>query len=372
MIIRILRHGETEYNRDWRFLGWKDLPLTEEGRRQLFASAEHPKTVYVTGLQRTRQTAEILYPGAEYIPIPELKEMNFGSFEGRTWAEMQKDPKFTAWIASDRYNVCPGGEGRREFSERICKALLQLVKQNAEEGRQEITIVAHGGTIMAAMERFCTDIPGDYMGWRFGNGEGYLLEASLEGEEMHWHVIRRLSYLKNAGRVHLYYGEGRGKTSIAMGTALRALEQGADVTVVQFCKKEGSGETRQLEKLGASVFYGKNTPGFVSAMSAEEKEQLKTEQTKLLEYVAYERQSPMNCPGRLLVLDEVCAALEQKVLEEELLWKVILRKPSNTEIILTGRHPAEWLKEAADYVTELKEVRHPYRDGLAARKGIEF
>ena len=248
MIVRILRHGETEYNKEWRFLGQKDLPLSEEGKGQLFASKDRPERVYVSDLQRTRQTAEIIYPGAEYVAVPELKEMDFGAFEGRTWLEMKDEPEFQAWIASERFDTCPGGEGRREFSERVCSALSELVRKEAREGREELTIVAHGGTIMAAMERFCIDLPGEYSEWRLGNGEGYLVDCYFGSTGMCWHVIRRLSYHKKAGRVHLYYGEGRGKTSLAAGTALRALQRGWDVSVLQFCKNEGSGEMKQLRK----------------------------------------------------------------------------------------------------------------------------
>ena len=372
MIVRILRHGETEYNKEWRFLGQKDLPLSAEGKGQLFASKDRPERVYVSDLQRTRQTAEIIYPGAEYVAVPELKEMDFGTFEGRTWLEMKDEPEFQAWIASERFDTCPGGEGRRAFSERVCSALTKLVRKEAREGREELTIVAHGGTIMAAMERFCIDLPGEYSEWRLGNGEGYLVDCYFGSTGMCWHVIRRLSYHKKAGRVHLYYGEGRGKTSLAAGTALRALQQGWDVSILQFCKNEGSGETKQLQSLGANVHYGKDTAGFVSAMSPAEKERLRVRQTEILNQLKKECREYKEVPGRMLVLDEVCAALEQEVLEEAVLWELVLRRPSDLEIVMTGRHPKEWMRQAADYVTELQCERHPYEYGLSARSGIEY
>ena len=76
--------------------------------------------------------------------------------------------------------------------------------------------------------------------------------------------------------------------------------------------------------------------------------------------------------GQLLILDEACAALEYAVLDEALLWDSVLRKPSRLEMILTGRHPADWMLRAADYATELKETAHPLQDGLPARCGIEY
>ncbi|MBR3515595.1 MAG: cob(I)yrinic acid a,c-diamide adenosyltransferase [Lachnospiraceae bacterium] len=372
MRIHLLRHGETEYNKEARYQGRKDIPLSEEGKKKLFCSKENPDQVYVSGLSRTRQTAEIIYPGAEYIAVPDLDEMDLGKFEGKQFSDLRRNKDYRRWLDSGGSTRCPGGEDKAEFSERICKAMQMILEKECDAGTENVYIVAHGGTVMAAMERYCIDCPGDYYGWQTGNGEGYLLDCSWEGAQMRWHVVRRLSYDKNAGRVHLYYGEGRGKTSIAMGTALRALQQGYDVTVLQLCKNAGSGETAQLEKLGAKIYYGKETPGFVSAMNAEEKAKLKETQTKQLEYIMTGYTAPISYPGRLLILDEVCAALDVEVLDEKILWNSILRKPSDLEIILTGRYPKEWLLQAADYVTELKAVRHPYHDGLSARKGIEY
>ena len=370
MHIYLLRHGETRQNKEGRYQGRTEISLSEEGRSKLFASKRKPERVYVSGLSRSRQTAEIIYPGSQIVSIPELDELDFGVFEGKNFGELKEDPAYRTWVDSGCIGKCPNGEDKATFTKRVCDALSALAEK--EKDSEELYIVAHGGTIMAAMEHFGTDRPGRYWEWQPGYGGGYLLDCSWEGAHMRWHVVRRLSYDKNAGRVHLYYGEGRGKTSIAMGTALRALQQGYDVTVLQLCKNAGSGETAQLEKLGAKIYYGKETPGFVSAMNAEEKAKLKETQTKQLEYIMTGYTAPISYPGRLLILDEVCAALDAEVLDEKILWNAILRKPSDLEIILTGRYPKEWLLQAADYVTELKVVRHPYHDGLSARKGIEY
>ncbi|MBR3104032.1 MAG: cob(I)yrinic acid a,c-diamide adenosyltransferase [Lachnospiraceae bacterium] len=370
MYINLLRHGETERQEEKRYYGKTDVALSEEGREKLFASGNKPERVYVSGLSRSRQTAEIIYPGAEYIVVPELNEMDFGDFEGKNWYEMKDDPEYQAWVDSECTGRCPGGESKTEFSGRICKAMTELVARETKEGRNEIFIVAHGGTIMASLERFGTDRNGEYYEWLPGYGEGYRIECTWKGTDMQWSVIRRLSYDKSAGRIHLYYGEGRGKTSIAMGTALRALRAGRQVKIVQFCKSKGSGETEQLEKLGAMAYYGKEGAGFVSAMNEAQKKTLKEKQTDLLKEILF---APIPYPeGSLLILDEVCAALEQDVLDEATVWDTVVRKKSPIEIIMTGRHPKGWMLAASDYVTELKEIQHPYHDGLTARAGIEF
>ena len=92
MLIYLLRHGLTEYNAQKRYQGQRDIPLSEKGRNQLCRADINPRVVYISTLQRTKQTAEILFPGARLVPVDGLKEMCFGSFEGRNYKEMEHDP----------------------------------------------------------------------------------------------------------------------------------------------------------------------------------------------------------------------------------------------------------------------------------------
>ena len=100
MLIYLLRHGLTEYNAQKRYQGQRDIPLSEEGCRELRRADIDPKVVYISTLQRTAQTARVLFPNAKLIPIDGLKEMCFGSFEGRSYVEMEHDPDYLAWVAS--------------------------------------------------------------------------------------------------------------------------------------------------------------------------------------------------------------------------------------------------------------------------------
>ena len=99
MLIYLLRHGLTEYNAQKRYQGQRDIPLSEEGRRELRRADIDPKVVYISTLQRTAQTARVLFPNAKLIPVDGLKEMCFGSFEGRSYVEMEHDPDYLAWVA---------------------------------------------------------------------------------------------------------------------------------------------------------------------------------------------------------------------------------------------------------------------------------
>ena len=96
MLIYLLRHGLTEYNAQKRYQGQRDIPLSPEGLAQLRRADIDPKVVYISTLQRTRQTAEVLFPDAELVPVDGLKEMCFGSFEGRNYIEMEHDPDYQA------------------------------------------------------------------------------------------------------------------------------------------------------------------------------------------------------------------------------------------------------------------------------------
>ena len=167
------------------------------------------------------------------------------------------------------------------------------------------------------------------------------------------------------GLVHLYWGDGKGKTTAAMGLALRALGRGKKVTVLQLLKDGSSGEIAMLEGLGAVVLAGKTGAGFVSRMSGPERLRIRDRQDLLLA-------EAMDSGCDLLILDEACAAWRMDQVDHALLKRAVLDRPAGREIVLTGRDPADWMREAADYSTEMRLVKHPYGRGVQAREGIEF
>ena len=162
--------------------------------------------------------------------------------------------------------------------------------------------------------------------------------------------------------LHLYFGSGKGKTTAAAGLALRALGHGKKVVVVQFLKDGTSGEIEPLRRLGAAVFACPNAK-FTWLMTPQEKAAALAHNTQTLEAAL-----PMPCD--LLILDEACAALRAALLPEALLQKAVLNAPY--EVVLTGRDPADWMLQNADYITEFTARRHPYEKGIPAREGIEY
>lgn len=183
MLIYLIRHGETAYNAEMRYQGRSDIPLSENGRAKLRPADFSPDRVYVSPLSRARETAEILFPGAVLVPVPDLQEMDFGAIEGRTYFEMAEDAAFQKWLQDGRTGRCPGSEeDRASFSERTCAAFVELLEAALTAGEEKLVIVAHGGTQMAILSRYGQPTQ-DYFSWQSGNGAGYILSADHWREE---------------------------------------------------------------------------------------------------------------------------------------------------------------------------------------------
>lgn len=171
------------------------------------------------------------------------------------------------------------------------------------------------------------------------------------------------------GLIHIYCGDGKGKTTAAVGLAVRCAGRGNKVLLVQFLKSRDSGELYSLAKLpDIEVMRGKESKKFTFQMNEEEKHALLIEHNKMFEQVLAKIK---NGGYSLLILDEVIGALNAKVFEMPKLIEFLRHKPENLEVVLTGRNPAPELVEIADYVSEMRKVKHPMDKGIIAREGIE-
>lgn len=171
------------------------------------------------------------------------------------------------------------------------------------------------------------------------------------------------------GLIHIYCGDGKGKTTAAVGLAVRCAGRGNKVLLVQFLKSRDSGELYSLAKLpDIEVMRGKESKKFTFQMNEEEKSALLIEHNKMFEQVLAKIK---NGGYSLLILDEVIGALNAKVFEMPKLIEFLRHKPENLEVVLTGRNPAPELVEIADYVSEMRKVKHPMDKGIMAREGIE-
>ncbi len=191
MTIYLMRHGETALKAGGAYQGWINEPLSEEGKKALESRRRYGGWVYVSPMRRARETAAIALPHARQVVVADLKEMNFGDFEGRTPAEMKEDPAYRAWVDSGCLDRCPNGETKAEFSARTCAAFSRLVDMALARGDKELWIVAHGGTQMVVMEAF-VDPSRPYFSWLLDCGAGYRLDTDR------WEGERKLTMLGTA------------------------------------------------------------------------------------------------------------------------------------------------------------------------------
>ena len=183
MKLWLIRHGLTALGEAGKYQGRLDDGLCEAGRLQLQRAGRTPEHVYVSPALRAKETAAILFPEARQIVIPELREMDFGVFEGRSWREMEHDEQYRSWVDGGCEGQCPGGENRADFSARICASVREILEAEAEAGSEETVIVAHGGTQMAALERWGRPEK-EYYRWQTGCGCGWILDWNRTDETL--------------------------------------------------------------------------------------------------------------------------------------------------------------------------------------------
>jgi len=169
------------------------------------------------------------------------------------------------------------------------------------------------------------------------------------------------------GLVEVYTGDGKGKTTAAIGLAMRAVGRDFKVYIGQFMKTSDFGEHETLSKFkdkikieqyGSEKFHVKDEP------SKEEIERAKEGLEKIKKAIVSEDYD-------IVIADEICVAYHFDLLRLENLIDLVEIKPKNVELVFTGRKAPKELIEQADLVTEMKEIKHPYKQGIEARKGIE-
>ncbi len=170
----------------------------------------------------------------------------------------------------------------------------------------------------------------------------------------------------NKGYVHLYTGNGKGKTTAALGLALRALGAGLRVHIIQFLKAGGSSEftaLKRFEEQATVAHFGRE--GFIIGEPDEEDKKLGQEGLNAA------RDAILSDKYDVIILDEAALAASGRIIAPDDLVDLIKSKPAHVELVITGRNATARLINAADLVTEMREVKHYYTQGVQARKGIE-
>ncbi len=172
------------------------------------------------------------------------------------------------------------------------------------------------------------------------------------------------------GCIHIYCGDGKGKTSAAIGLAVRAAGRGRRVLIARFLKTDDSGEVPVLGGIdGITVVPCERTFGFVFRMTEEEKEEaagyFQARFLNLCEMAVREQYD-------VVIFDELMASCNYHMVKETDVLQFLSQKPEEMEVVMTGRDPSEALVKAADYVSEIHMVKHPFTEGIPAREGIEY
>lgn len=177
--IHLIRHGATDANVLGQYIGSKtDMPLSPEGLnelRLLKENTDYPEidVLYSSPMLRCKQTGAVLFPEKEIIGVENLKEYDFGAFEGKTAAELEANPDFLSWAAG-KLQAPPEGESNTEFIKRLCIGLNQIVLDMLERNAESAGVIMHGGAIMMLLG--ATAVPRHKpVEWTADCGKGYSL-----------------------------------------------------------------------------------------------------------------------------------------------------------------------------------------------------
>lgn len=176
--------------------------------------------------------------------------------------------------------------------------------------------------------------------------------------------------MKN-GLIHVYTGDGKGKSTSAFGLAIRAVGAGENVYIIQFLKSAPCAELATFEKLkpNINVFRFEKPRDFVWNLTQSQKEELRIEIREAFEFAV---DAMNNAKCGLLIMDEVMGAMSNGFISADELKHALISRSPDVEVVLTGRNVPPEIIKIADYVSEIKCIKHPYQKGISARKGIEF
>lgn len=168
------------------------------------------------------------------------------------------------------------------------------------------------------------------------------------------------------GMIHVITGDGKGKTTASIGLCIRSIGAGFKVLFVQFFKMN-TNELEPLKKLGVDIEQFQFLGPFFKKYTDKEFNELQEEFSTF-----WNKLTPRFKDYDLVVLDEIVYIVTKGVYPENDFLKFLERKPKKTELILTGRDYPKSIKDRADYVSEVRRLKHPFDKGVSARKGVEF
>lgn len=178
--IQLVRHGRTYGNSLGRYIGTTDEPLlAEETVRLKKIKLDPVDVVFASPMIRCIETAKLLFPKQNLIPLDALRECDFGEFENKNYQELSGNAMYQKWIDSDGTIGFPGGETQLEFQSRCLKGFDEVLSLCRKNKTECAALIVHGGTIMSIMEAYGIPAAG-YFDWQVKNGEGYKVRMQPE------------------------------------------------------------------------------------------------------------------------------------------------------------------------------------------------
>lgn len=170
------------------------------------------------------------------------------------------------------------------------------------------------------------------------------------------------------GFLAVFTGNGKGKTTAALGLAMRAAGQGFNICVIQFVKgNRHCGEHKAAERFGGRIEFHVMGKGFTW-----ESKDLEEDIKAAAEAWQFAKDIINSGNYEMVILDELTYLSRYEIVSEDEIVKFLSEKPEDLHVVVTGRHAGKALIDAADLVTEMREIKHPYQAGSEAQKGIEF
>lgn len=178
VVIALFRHGLTEANKRHAYLGWTDSPLCPIEKKKIKRPSEEYEYLFSSDLARCLETSKILFPTLDPHILIELREMNFGEWEGKTYEDLQGDSNYQKWLANPNLIRPTNGESFAEFSQRVELGWGKVVKRLSESNVKRTVIMTHGGVIRSLLTKIAP-MKKDFWEWETAHGKGYELVWNL-------------------------------------------------------------------------------------------------------------------------------------------------------------------------------------------------
>lgn len=181
VVVALFRHGLTEENKRQAYIGWTDSPICEDVKEALTGKLPKPspyEQIVTSDLKRCLQTATLLFPEQTPISFSEFRELHFGDWEGKTYAELSGDRNYEEWLNNQYEKIPPNGESYSVFSDRIEKGWQGVLTMMEKNNTHRIAIVTHGGVIRYLLSKLYEKR--EFWEWKIPHGNGFELVWSSD------------------------------------------------------------------------------------------------------------------------------------------------------------------------------------------------